>query len=231
MSDEEVIRRRLMIDGDGTGDDRRLNMFLKHLTKWALSEDGGEKEGSLTCERLLSQLSQCEFSIAKSQQDCAMNTAELDNYESLYTKIDAGTETVKAEIVEAKEELTRAKQVRRNRMEYDALAKVIAQQPDRQRTETRLAELKAELETLQVGSAPRPDSPSSRPSWRPSRKLRTSWTTSWRCGGSSSTCSSPRSISCSGCWTRTRQPRTRTPEPPVPCPSPERARSGTGLWT
>jgi len=149
MSDEEVIRRRLMIDGDGTGDDRRLNMFLKHLTKWALSEDGGEKEGSLTCERLLSQLSQCEFSIAKSQQDCAMNTAELDNYESLYTKIDTGTETVKAEIVEAKEELTRAKQVRRNRMEYDALAKVIAQQPDRQRTETRLAELKAELETLQ----------------------------------------------------------------------------------
>lgn len=35
-------------------------------------------------------------------------------------------------------------------MEYDALARVIAEQPDRQQTEARLAELKAQLETLQV---------------------------------------------------------------------------------
>lgn len=31
---EEVIRRRLLIDGDGTGDDRRLNVLLKTLIKW-----------------------------------------------------------------------------------------------------------------------------------------------------------------------------------------------------
>ncbi|XP_037071736.1 THO complex subunit 7 homolog [Pollicipes pollicipes] len=150
MSDEEVIRRRLMIDGDGTGDDRRLNMFLKNLTKWAMSDDASGDEGSLTYERLMSQLSQCEFSIAKSQQGCKMNAIELENYETLYKQIDSGTELVKAEIVQAKEELNKAKQIRRNRMEYDALAKVINQQPDRKETEARLAELKAELQSMQA---------------------------------------------------------------------------------
>ena len=35
-------------------------------------------------------------------------------------------------------------------MEYDALARVISLQPDRQQTEERLAQLRAELESLQV---------------------------------------------------------------------------------
>lgn len=36
---EDVIRRRLLIDGDGTGDDRRLNVLLKTLIKWCNSTD------------------------------------------------------------------------------------------------------------------------------------------------------------------------------------------------
>ena len=40
-----------------------------------------------------------------------MNETELDNYETLYKQIDTGTEAVKAEIVQAKEELNAAKQV------------------------------------------------------------------------------------------------------------------------
>ena len=44
------------------------------------------------------------------------------------------------------EELKRAQKIRRNRLEYDALSKVIKEFPDRQTTETRLAEIEAELE-------------------------------------------------------------------------------------
>lgn len=66
---------------------------------------------SLSYERLLSLLSQCEFSIAKSQQGCQMNAVELENYETLYKKIETGIESVKSEIVDAKEELSEAKQV------------------------------------------------------------------------------------------------------------------------
>lgn len=36
---EDVIRRRLLIDGDGTGDDRRLNVLLKTLIKWCNTTD------------------------------------------------------------------------------------------------------------------------------------------------------------------------------------------------
>lgn len=36
---EDVIRRRLLIDGDGTGDDRRLNVLLKTFIKWCNSVD------------------------------------------------------------------------------------------------------------------------------------------------------------------------------------------------
>lgn len=35
---EDVIQRRLLIDGDGTGDDRRLNLLQKSFIKWASSE-------------------------------------------------------------------------------------------------------------------------------------------------------------------------------------------------
>ena len=32
-TEEDVMKMRLLIDGDGTGDDRRLNMLLKALIK------------------------------------------------------------------------------------------------------------------------------------------------------------------------------------------------------
>ena len=41
---DDVIRRRLLIDGDGTGDDRRLNVLLKTLIKWCKSTDEKPEE-------------------------------------------------------------------------------------------------------------------------------------------------------------------------------------------
>lgn len=39
MFAEEVIKRRLLIDGDGTGDDRRLSALLKTFLKWSSPEE------------------------------------------------------------------------------------------------------------------------------------------------------------------------------------------------
>lgn len=39
---ESVIKRRLLIDGDGTGDDRRLNALLKSFIKWSNTKDTPE---------------------------------------------------------------------------------------------------------------------------------------------------------------------------------------------
>uniref|UniRef100_A0A8C2R4A4 Uncharacterized protein n=1 Tax=Capra hircus TaxID=9925 RepID=A0A8C2R4A4_CAPHI len=39
----EVIRKRLLIDGDGAGDDRRINLLVKSFIKWCNS--GSQEEG------------------------------------------------------------------------------------------------------------------------------------------------------------------------------------------
>lgn len=46
---DEVIRKRLLIDGDGAGDDRRINLLLKSFTKWCNSP-GTPEEGSVSAE-------------------------------------------------------------------------------------------------------------------------------------------------------------------------------------
>ena len=48
-SEEDVMKMRLLVDGDGTGDDRRLNMMLKALIKWCNAE-----EDQQTCEVMFS---------------------------------------------------------------------------------------------------------------------------------------------------------------------------------
>lgn len=48
MSDEEVIRRRLLVDGDGTGDDRRLNILFKTMLKWCNSTEDMEERYHLS---------------------------------------------------------------------------------------------------------------------------------------------------------------------------------------
>ena len=45
-SEENVVKNRLLFDGDGNGDDRRLNMLLKLTTKWghATNPNGDPEE-------------------------------------------------------------------------------------------------------------------------------------------------------------------------------------------
>ncbi len=40
---EEIIRRRLLFDGEGTGDERRLNVLLKGFLAWCNSTDSVEE--------------------------------------------------------------------------------------------------------------------------------------------------------------------------------------------
>lgn len=143
---EEVIRRRLLIDGDGTGDDRRINMLLKSFIKWINSSD----VDNTLHERILSQLAQCEFAQKKSRLVSNMSREELDSYEQLSKEIEIQIEEAKEDIEKTKIELQDAKRVRKNRIEYDVLAKVINEQPDRLETDIKLATLQQELATLKV---------------------------------------------------------------------------------
>lgn len=100
-------------------------------------------------DRLQSQLAQCEFAVTKSQLSSRMMASELENYEQLSHVIEKGINSAKLHIESSKAELKHAKTIRKNRMEYDVLAKVINEQPDRKQTEEKLKKLKRELSHLE----------------------------------------------------------------------------------
>ena len=60
-----------------------------------------------------------------------MNRSEQENYEVLYKKIDDEIEKAKIKIVEKKSELQDARKIRKNRQEYNVIARQILDYPDR----------------------------------------------------------------------------------------------------
>ncbi|XP_053325333.1 THO complex subunit 7 homolog [Spea bombifrons] len=146
VTDDEVIRKRLLIDGDGAGDDRRINLMVKSFLKWCNS--GSQEDGYAQYQRMLSTLSQCEFSMGKTLLVHDMNLREMDNYEKIYTDIEKNIAAAHEKISECKKQILQAKRIRKNRQEYDALAKVIEHHPDRHETLQQLDALGKELQQL-----------------------------------------------------------------------------------
>ncbi|XP_061900492.1 THO complex subunit 7 homolog [Entelurus aequoreus] len=147
VTDDEIIRTRLLIDGDGAGDDRRINLLLKTFTKWCNST-GSPEESFTQYQRMLGTLTQCEFSMGKTLMVYDMNLKEMENYETIYSNIEENITSAHEKIAECKKEIQRAKRVRKNRQEYDALAKVIEHHPDRHETLKQLEALDKELQRL-----------------------------------------------------------------------------------
>ena len=100
-------------------------------------------------DRMIAQLAQCEFAMKKSDFAAKMMKQELKNYETISDTIESVIKVAKRQIDQSKESLVMAKKIRKNRMEYDVLAKVINQQPDRKNTVQELGRLKEELNQLE----------------------------------------------------------------------------------
>ncbi|XP_054977983.1 THO complex subunit 7 homolog [Sorex araneus] len=143
VTDDEVIQKRLLIDGDCAGDDRRINLLVKSFIKWCNS--GSQEEGYSQYQRMLSTLSQCEFSMGKTLLVYDMNLREMENYEKIYKEIECSIAGAHEKIAE---QILQAKRIRKDRQEYDALAKVIQHHPDRHETLKELEVLGKELEHL-----------------------------------------------------------------------------------
>ena len=103
-----------------------------------------------TYERMIGQIAQCEFTAKKSLLCSNMNNAEQKQYEELYLEIEKGIISAQSDIEATKIELHRAKQIRKNKMEYDALAAIIQSQPDRRTNQDKLAQLRQELESSET---------------------------------------------------------------------------------
>ncbi|XP_013062741.1 THO complex subunit 7 homolog isoform X1 [Biomphalaria glabrata] len=143
----DIIRRRLLIDGEGGNDDKRLNNLLKTFIRWSTMKEDDENSQAMY-QRMQAMIGQCEYTLEKAMNTYEMNKQELENYEKLSKEIDDKIEEATKRISEAKQELQLAKCIRKNRQEYDNLAKIIQQQPDRQETTKQLEALDKELSTL-----------------------------------------------------------------------------------
>jgi len=146
-TDDEVIRRRLLFDGEGAGDDKRLTTLLKTVVKWAMVECEDEERQS-NYNKIMASISQCEYAMTKNHLSYEMNIREAENYEQLYTRIEKQIEDTRTEIAECKLELQRARAVRKNKQQYEALARVIETHPERGASQKEIAEARAELDTL-----------------------------------------------------------------------------------
>jgi len=148
LAEEDIMKMRLLFDGDGQGDERRMNMLLKNIIKFANSEEEDEKIIETQYQRMLGQLAGIEFNMTKSRLVANMNMREETNYAELETKISEGIEEARREIEETKLELEEAKQIRKNRLEYDQLGKVILEHPDRPNSLARIESIKEDEITL-----------------------------------------------------------------------------------
>jgi len=144
-SDDDVIRKRLLIDGDGGGDERRLNALMKLYIKWCNSPDADNS----THQRMLSFLAQSEFAMTKASLVYEMNTRQMDKYKQLQEEIDENVALAHSEIEKCKKDLAEARLIRKNRQEYDALASIVLQQPDRLETESQITDLGKDVEEMQ----------------------------------------------------------------------------------
>lgn len=134
----------MQIDGEGCGDDRKINLLLKTFTHWCNANE--EKyDASQTHDRILTQLSQSEFSVLKSELSEQMIDEELKNYKKVSDNIAERIEMVKDQIEQQKEQLVTAKQIRRNKLEYSSLARLIKEEPDRKEIVKKHETLKDEL--------------------------------------------------------------------------------------
>ncbi|XP_067907689.1 THO complex subunit 7 homolog isoform X2 [Heterodontus francisci] len=97
---------------------------------------------------MLGTLGQCEFSMGKTLLVYDMNLREMLNYEKISKDIESNITAAHDKISECKKQILQAKRIRKNRQEYDALAKVIQQHPDRHETLQQLEALGKELDHL-----------------------------------------------------------------------------------
>ncbi|OQR76316.1 THO complex subunit 7-like [Tropilaelaps mercedesae] len=155
VNEDEIIRRKLLIDGEGMGDDRRLELLMRSFVKWAGQEEGEEEQCSTSLADLENAVDGCLKSMMKSHKVLAMNEAELTQYNELYSHIGDEIRQTGEAIASGKEQLATARQIRANKEHYNAMAGVIRKEKDRtetarelERAERGMVELQSRREAL-----------------------------------------------------------------------------------
>ncbi|CAD5218661.1 unnamed protein product [Bursaphelenchus okinawaensis] len=141
---EEAILRKFVADGDGFGEDKRLQTLflqLRNLNPDALSDS----EEIIKIENTLGLV---EYSFDKQSLLSDLIFKETDALKHLNTQIFEKIDQLKDQIDVVKDELKEAKAVRKNKQEYDDVARTIIEKPSREETAENLEKLHASLNDL-----------------------------------------------------------------------------------
>ncbi|KAI2798820.1 hypothetical protein RDWZM_007228 [Blomia tropicalis] len=149
MNEDEIMKRKLLINGDGKGDDTNISNIIKSFLSWCYNDSESESDSQLSAERILNAIDQSEMAMIKSVQTIKMVTHELDNYETIYKNIENSIINAKDKLENCKMELAEAKRIRCNKFDYDTVASLIEKHPSTQDTQTKLSHLEGEIESLQ----------------------------------------------------------------------------------
>jgi len=142
------MRRRLLIDGEGVGDERRLQIVLRYIVELASTVDMDQKERDVICSRILLLLDEAELCMRRSYLTIGLNEKEHQVYEDIMKELEANIESTKGKILQVKEDLIRAKSIRKNRLDYEGIVDKMEEFPSRKESLERIEKVKNESKML-----------------------------------------------------------------------------------
>lgn len=142
--DDEIIRTRLLLDGEGAGDDRKLTLILKSFLKWC----NNPEPDNAAYQKIIYLLDQAEYQVKKLELIGKANVEQRRQYEETERQIEKEMNQAAETIETATKELQDAKKYKANQQEYDALAQIITKHPDREASEKEIKVIQSEIESL-----------------------------------------------------------------------------------
>jgi len=148
VTDEEIARRKLLLDGDARGDGRRIQELIKCFFKWISLPIDQEEKREAIYGRILLLMDDCELAMNRSFQMMLVNNKELEKYESQIFKMEENIEQASKNIECLKEELRKRKIDVMYKKQYEALIHEISSYPSRNVAVDRLSHLEDDVKRL-----------------------------------------------------------------------------------
>lgn len=123
-----------MFDGDGTGDDRRINLLQKVLSSWVPSENSAEKDNLVMLNKSLSLLRAIECSWMKSDLMKKCYQKEVEFYKYFQERTQEFIENIKETIDASKTILQDVQQEKQQKLTYNMISEEIDSVLSRQET-------------------------------------------------------------------------------------------------
>ncbi|VDO35198.1 unnamed protein product [Haemonchus placei] len=142
---EEVLLRKLLADGEGTGEERRFQL-LNSCLRLLRNPNTVSKAEAIKALRLIDSL---ELSMRKQREIAEMSERQTKEYEEMAERVDREIAISREKMAQAKKELTAARLVRKNRKEYALLVGMIDDLPSRAETTRKLEDMQEELSQQQ----------------------------------------------------------------------------------